>query len=408
MYTHFVSTFNLQSMDVLKKATRRQTKIHNTRLILKTIYQHGEMSRADIARATRLARPTVSNIVADLIEDKLVVETGRGSSAGGKRPTLINVDHKAHQLLCVDLGSQEFRGAIVDLRGEIIERISFPTHHKVKEDAIQLVYTLIDVLTETATAPLLGMGIGITGLTDSDQGIIRHSVNLGWVDLPLKSLLENRYRKPVHVANDSHMAALAEYTFGETRGSSNNLIAVKVGQGISAGIIIHGQPYYGDGFGAGEIGHVVVAKNAALCACGHSGCLETISSTRAIVAKAQEISAASPDSYLATVENVDWDAILDALDAGDEAVQEMIAETERYLGVAIANLIGCFNIHHIIIFGRVSSFGDVFLSAVRNKVQQLILPELAASTEISLTTLSTDIVILGCSAMILYHELGVV
>ena len=112
----------------MQKATRQQTKNHNSQLILKTIYDAGEISRADIARATHLTRPTVSSIVAELIEDEFVIETGLGSSAGGKRPTLLSVDHENHQLLSVDLGSHEFRGAVINLRGDIIHRIDLPPH----------------------------------------------------------------------------------------------------------------------------------------------------------------------------------------------------------------------------------------------------------------------------------------
>ena len=93
----------------MKKATRQQTKDHNTRLILKTLFDNDSLSRADIARITRSTRPTVSNIVADLIDAQLVLETGIGPSAGGKPPILLEVNYDAHHILAVDLGSREYR-----------------------------------------------------------------------------------------------------------------------------------------------------------------------------------------------------------------------------------------------------------------------------------------------------------
>jgi predicted transcriptional regulator len=247
----------------MKKATRQQTKNHNTQLVLRTIYENGDISRADIARATRLTRPTVSAIVTELIDNQFVVETGLGPSAGGKPPTLLDIAQDAYHLLSIDLGSQAFRGAVVNLRGEVVERLSFPTHDRQGEAALQLVYKLIDGLVEISGAPLLGIGIGTPGLVDSRRGVVQRAVNLGWTDLPLRDLVENRYQKPGYLANDSHMAALAEYTFGPPR-RSNNLVVIKIGQGIGAGIILNGQLYYGDGFGAGEIGHVVVAEDGQL------------------------------------------------------------------------------------------------------------------------------------------------
>lgn len=390
----------------MKKATRQQTKNHNTQLILKTIYENGDISRADIARATRLTRPTVSALVTELIDNQFVVETGLGPSAGGKPPTLLNIAQDAYHLLSVDLGSQAFRGAVVNLRGEIVERLSFPTHDRKGEAALQLVYKLIDSLVEVSTVPLLGIGVGTPGLVDSRQGIIQRAVNLGWTDLPLRDLIENRYQKPSYLANDSHMAALAEYAFGQPR-DSNNLVVIKIGQGIGAGIILNGQLYYGDGFGAGEIGHVVVAEDGLLCTCGNYGCLETTTSTRSILRQAREIAGSQPTSHLAAAAEVEWQTIVAALEAGDAATHTMVATAGKYLGVAIANLVGSLNIHHVVVSGRVSQLGDVFLDAARTETRRRVLPAMAAATEVAYSTLGSDIVILGSSAMTLKHELGI-
>ncbi|MBK7916325.1 MAG: MarR family transcriptional regulator [Chloroflexi bacterium] len=137
----------------MKKATRQQSKDHNTRLVLKTIYDAGEISRADIARATRLTRPTVSAIVTNLMDSKFVIETGQGPSAGGKRPTLLRVAEDSYHLLAVDLGSQEFRGALINLRGEIRHHRALPVNHQQAEAALTLVYTLLDQLTAVSTTP---------------------------------------------------------------------------------------------------------------------------------------------------------------------------------------------------------------------------------------------------------------
>ncbi|MCA9972221.1 MAG: ROK family transcriptional regulator, partial [Anaerolineales bacterium] len=246
----------------MKKATRQQTKSHNTRLILKTIYEQGNVSRADLARLTRLTRPTVSSIVAELMARGLVAETGQGPSAGGKRPTWLDIVDDAQQLICIDLGSQLFRGAVVNLRGDIVARQSFARDDQTGDEAVALVYRLLDALAADATAPLLGIGVGTPGLVDPQHGVVKQAVNLGWSDLHLGELLQARYDTAVYVANDSHLAALAEYTYGPPR-HSQHLILIKVGQGIGAGIVVNGQLLVGDGFGAGEIGHVVVAENGA-------------------------------------------------------------------------------------------------------------------------------------------------
>ena len=94
----------------MKKATREQTRSHNKRLILRTIYQQGEISRADIARVTGLTRTTVSHIVAELIDERLVEETGHGPSVGGKPPVLLTLPPQARLLIGIDKAIGLFSG----------------------------------------------------------------------------------------------------------------------------------------------------------------------------------------------------------------------------------------------------------------------------------------------------------
>jgi len=382
----------------MQKATRQQTKNHNTRLILKTIYDAGEISRADIARATHLTRPTVSSIVADLIENQFVIEMGQGPSAGGKRPTMLSVAHDAHQLLSIDLGSHQFRGAVLNLRGEIIHRIDLPPHQLTGEAALELAFTLIDQLVAQTTENLLGIGIGTPGLVDSKAGIILNAVNLNWVDVELRDLVSDRYQKPVYIANDSHMVALAEFTFGANR-ESNNLIVIKIGRGIGAGVVLHSQPFYGDGMGAGEIGHVVVEENGRSCTCGNRGCLETVAGTSAILEQAQE-----------TLDqpNLTWEELVAAFENGETAVTDLITTVGHYLGKTTASLIGSYNIHHIVITGRVALFGQPLLDIIQAEMKKRSMPIMAEKTEVSFAEFGNEVVMLGCSAMILNEELGII
>ena len=150
------------------------------------------------------------------------------------------------------------------------------------EAAVELVFRLVDALRADDPSPLLGIGIGAPGVIDTRSGTVRWSVNLEWADLPLGPLVESRYGVPVVVANDSHAAALAELT-RSIGGRPTNLIVIKVGRGVGAGIIVNGQLFQGDGYGAGEFGHVSPGHEGAPCRCGRVGCLETRISMRALV-----------------------------------------------------------------------------------------------------------------------------
>ena len=272
-----------------------------------------------------------------------------------------------------------------------------------------LVYNLIDELIAATDRPLLGIGIGTPGLMDPPNGVVRRAVNLDWHDLPLRSLLQERYGLPVYVANDSQVAALAEYTFGDGPGVEN-LVVIKVGHGIGAGIVLNGRIFHGETFGAGEIGHVTVVENGQQCRCGNLGCLETVASDRAIVGKAKALASSDPNSLLhqfaASPEAITLETICQAFDAGDEAMRHMILEAGRYLGIATANLVAVLSARRIVIAGNMACFGPLLLDVIQREMVRRSLSVIARETEMGLSNIGSDIVILGASALVLNRALG--
>ncbi len=395
----------------MKKATRKHTKVHNYRLVLRTIYQEKQISRADLARATHLTKTTISSIVSELIAENLVEETGRGPSEGGKPPVLLGVVNDARHLIGLDLANSEFRGAVFDLRGKILHQVSIPLQNNNGRLAIDLVYELTDALVAEVCSPLLGIGIGSPGLMDARNGIVRQAVNLDWENLPLRDLLQARYKVPVYLANDSHAAALGEYTFGSNH-DAQNLVVVKVGRGTSAGIVLNGRLHYGDGSGAGEIGHIRVVENGKLCLCGHTGCLETVASSRAIIEKAQQLYTKDPYSalhaHVKTKEAINTDIVLKAFLDGDEGIQEVVEEVGRFLGRAVAFLVGALNIENLIIAGSVARFGQPLIDVIGEEMRRSAMSALAQDTNIHVSELGQEVVMLGAASLLLSNELGVV
>src|SRR5262249_31201150 len=206
-----------------EKATHQQTRTFNQRLILRALHDHSPLSRADLARMTGLTRTSVSDLVGGLIDDGLIEEVGRGRSSGGKSPILLRVAPDGRHLIGLDLGDEQFSGAVVNLRGDILRSIDLPLEGRNGETAVDLVYHLVAARRAADRCPLLGMGLAAPGVIDTRSGTVRWAVNLDWAELRLGPLLESRYGVPVVVANDSHAAALAELTF-HRRPRPNNLI----------------------------------------------------------------------------------------------------------------------------------------------------------------------------------------
>lgn len=389
----------------LGKATRQQLKDHNTQLVLRTIFRGRAASRAEVARQTSLTKTTVSEIVSGLIDAGLVEETGVGSSAGGKPPTLLNPVAEARQVVCLDLDSTEFRGALVNLQGQLQNRMSIPDQGLKGEAALNKVYGLVESLLAAASASVLGIGVGSPGLVDARGERILHAVNLAWHDLPLGPLLKERFSLPVYISNDSQAAALAEFTYG-SRPSSANMVLIKSGQGIGSGIIIQGEIFRGDGSGSGEIGHLRVVENGPACTCGNYGCLEAVACNRSLVSLA--LQKGWIDSRLAGLpEDEVFLHLEEAHRQGDPVLSLIANEAGRYFGIAIAALVATLNIHQVVISGALTACGDILLDAIQEQVQQRVLPAVAQHVQVSYSALGKDIVVLGAGALTVAKELGI-
>jgi predicted NBD/HSP70 family sugar kinase len=199
----------------------------------------------------------------------------------------------------------------------------------------------------------------------------------------------------VVVANDSHAAALAELTFYR-RPRPNNLIVIKVGRGVGAGVILNGQLFQGDGYGAGEFGHVSPGHEGAACRCGRVGCLETRASMRALVDAARTVEPTITDET----------GLAAAFHAGVAGVRPIVLDAARELGSAVGWLIGVLNVRHVLLVGPVAALGEDWLAEVRRAALSSVLGLLARDTKIEFGHVHDDVVVLGASALLMEQQLG--
>ena len=326
-----------------EKATHQQTRLYNRQLVLRTIFDAGSISRADIARLTQLTPVTVSEIVAELIAEKLAVEVEPAPATEanielparrGRPPILVQVAAGERRLIALRLAVHEFRGAILDLNGEFLYSKTIAVGAARGDAAVAAIVELVAELVARSDRPILGIGVASPGIVDTQRGVVQRSIFFGWKNLGLAELLRQRFALPVHVANASQVTALAEYVFGSDR-SARNLAVVRVGQDVGAGFIVDGQLYFGDGFGAGEIGHIVVVEDGELCDCGNRGCLETLISLRALVRDAQLLADEHPTSVLAqemAARGAGLDSILAAYRQADPLAQQLAMRNAEIVG----------------------------------------------------------------------------
>ncbi len=367
------------------KSLPEHARSHNLALVLQTLYRSGSISRADLARATGLTRVTISDLVAQLIGDDLVVELGqRTPSSHGARPgkpaTLLDINRGGFQILGLDLSDHAvLRGSVLDLDGNIIERREVRLENASGTAVVDKVIALTRELIAAAAVPILGIGVGSPGVVDLG-GTVISAPNLGWSDLPLQALLEDATGLPVLVANDANAAVLAEHSFG---GALSDTMLVKLGHGVGAGLLLGGTPLFGNRFAAGEIGHVVVGTDGgALCACGKTGCLETWLAIPRLTAN------------------------LEATDDPAERERILRLAGER-LGIALAPVVGALDLAELVLSGPAELLDGPLTEAATDTLRNRTMAEFHGDLTVRMTALGQDIVMRGAAAMVLSGQLGV-
>lgn len=344
--------------------------------ILNALRRQPGLSRVAIARQTGLGKATVSNLVAGFIDTGLICEVGRDvqTATAGRRPVKLELNGDAYFAIGIELTGKECVGALTDLRARPLRNVSLPmpgTFNEVIDTAAQIVAELLSGRDKTK---LLGVAVGVPGVVDSALKHITMAEHLGWTDVPLGTLLQERISVPVSLVNRANAGALGEYWHGAGRGV-DNLIYVSISVGIGAGIIINGMLYEGTNGSAGEIGHVAVELAGHRCKCGNTGCLETLASSPAIVVSAQQRLKAGEPSLLHEWTDgkpglITAEMVSTAAAEGDSVAVRSIEEAAHYLGMALANVINLFNPALIIVDGDILEFSDVFLESVRQTVNR--------------------------------------
>jgi predicted NBD/HSP70 family sugar kinase len=354
---------------------------HNRSLVLQTLYRAGRQSRADVARSTGLTRVTVSDLVAGLMTEGLVVEMGQREVARrGKPAILLDIDRGAVQIIGIDLSATtEFRGAVLDLDGRVLSRAEVSRDGTTKGASVAKVLELAQTLVGTASAPILGIGIGSPGVVDH-SGTVLSAPNLGWSGERLQAALADRFDVPVVVVNDANAAVLAERSFGN---ADADLMLIRIGHGVGAGLLLNGTPLFGSRFAAGEIGHVVVGTDGVgeTCSCGKIGCLETWLGASRLKAR---LTAATTDA-----------------DRND-----VLREAGRRLGIALAPVVGALNLAEIVLSGPVDLLEGALVDATIETLRSRTMVEFHGELLLRMSELGDDIVMQGAAVAVLSEQLG--
>ena len=370
----------------------------NRLLVVDALRRRGLASRSDLARLTGLSRTTVGSLVAGLQEQGLIVEqevNGERQFGPGRPPVLVRLNPAAGVAVGIYFDHDEVRVALADLSSTVLgeDRKDVDVDHSAT-DSIDLAVRMVRLLQRSVdvdSSQIVGAGVALPGPIDHRTGKIGSAIILpGWAGLQAQQRLAERLKLHVEVDNDANLGALAEASFGAGRGLKD-IVYVRVGPGIGAGLVLDGRVHRGAAGLAGELGHVQVRPDGAVCRCGNRGCLETIAGEGALAALLRPRLGRD-----ATVQD-----LLDLVTSGDLGATRVVGDAGRAIGRVLADLCNALNPEAIIVGGELSQVGEALLGGIRESVDRYALPAAAQGVQVVLGELGDRAEVVGALAMVI-------
>ncbi|MFH1524432.1 MAG: ROK family protein [Chloroflexota bacterium] len=346
--------------------------------LIDLIRNYGEFSKIDLMTYTDYSRTKITNSINSLLDKKIIIARNGTDYTGGRRSKKFSLNGDLGLVAGVDIGATSIDLSIADFSGKFLVRYSEPA--LVHDGPIKIlgrVCSLLEkMLKENSLSPekLNGIGIGVPGPVDFLMGtLVSPPIMPGWDRYPIIQTVQQWFPfANVVVDNDVNVMALGEIHKGAGKGI-NNLVFVKIGTGIGAGIICERNLYRGSSGCAGDIGHISVNKSGPLCHCGNRGCLEAFAGGPAIAERALMAAQAGKSPILLKYYEKNGkflrtEDVGDAAREGDALAIEVIRESGQFIGDVLAGLVNFFNPEMIVIGGGVRNLGNLLLSSIRQTV----------------------------------------
>lgn len=307
----------------------------------------------------------------------------------------------------IDLGGTFIKGGIVDDLGNILVSNKVPTESQKGDKAVALnISNLVKSLLKSANlteSDVVGVGIGVPGMIDSQNGLVIYSNNLDWYDFKIASEVERLTNLPVKIANDANVAALGETKFGCGK-EYNNTVLVTLGTGVGGGIIIDGKLFEGNHGAGAELGHSVIMAGGEECTCGRKGCLEAYASATALIRDTKRAMLNNEDSkmwQIGTIENVDGKTAFDYMGI-DETAKQVVDNYINALAVGLTNIANVFRPQVIMLGGGVSAQGEELTKPLQEILNKYIFAgSKGPQVKILTATLGNTAGLLGAAALLI-------
>ncbi|HWI90154.1 MAG TPA: ROK family protein [Flavisolibacter sp.] len=391
------------SNDMLDKQAAYRRKIK------KELYFAGSLSCSDLSMLTGKSLPLTIKVLNELLEEGKVIETGYAVSTGGRRPQIYALKPELMYTVSVAMDQLITRIALMDMQNHFVgevEQIELPLTNNPK--ALEQLTSHIERFIKKSGVSknkIVGIGIGMPGFVDVNKGI-NHSFLKPKQGYSIISYIQSIIHLPVVIDNDSSLIALAELRLGSAR-HKKNVMVINIGWGIGLGVIVNGELFRGANGFAGEFSHIPLFTNNKLCSCGKTGCLETETSLLVIAEKAIEGLKKGKISILKnlSLEDVEqtYKTIMDAASRGDKFAVELLSEAGYNIGRGVAILIHLANPELVILSGRGSAAGKIWLAPIQQAINEHCIPMIAENTEVQISQLGYQAELIGAAALVMEH-----
>lgn len=393
-----------ERMNNLMSYNIKPTLGSNDAQIINMIRRQGLISKAEIAKMTGLTPATVTNITTKLIAWNLILEDGIGQSSGGRRPLLLKINSQIVQVIIIHIRSEKIIGYLVNPALQVLYTQQQTIKGLKQEEILDKVESSIIQCQQQATAKILAIGVVLRGPVKSQEGISVFAPNIGWKNIPLKKIIEEKFALPAFIENDAKALINGEYYYGAIK-DADSMILLKVSHGIGSGIMFNGKIYRGINGSAGEVGHTTIDSRGPVCSCGNYGCLEALASENALVDMVVRAIKEGQTSVVYHLVNGELakiipDVIYQAAEVGDELAIRMLEQVARYLGIGIANVVNIFNPKIVVIGGGIVKARQYIEDIVWQTVLDRSFESSSSVLKIRFSTLATINTMKGITDMI--------
>jgi len=371
----------------------------NLSSLFKLIRKRGPISRIELTKISGCSAGTVSTHVRTLIKKGFVIETKKGISSGGRKPIQLMINPNKAYIFSIEIEVNQIKIVMFDLEIKVVMKSIIPITYKDDcKKTLEQVFFEMDKMMEEKNLKLdnlLGIGVAVPGLIDKVKGVLEFAPNLGWKNVYISKIFEDKYSLSVILDNEAKAAAIGEREFIYPK--MDNMVFVSINEGIGCGVILNGELYRGASGNAGEFGHIIIDTNGPLCHCGNKGCWETLASESYIVNKYLKLSNSNKELTKREIYQLGKN--------GDKKIIEIFNEAGRNMGVGLVNIINGLSPELLVIGGGIVEIKDYVYEEIIKKLEESALSVSYRNVEIKFSELAGLAAVYGLADLIINERI---